>query len=495
MIPNPGLTLNDRLSSPNKLFECLAAGTPVVGSDFPTMRRIIVADPSASLGAVCDPASAGAIAEAIRSIVSLEPSDVQELRARCLRAAIERWNWQRESEHTPRALPRRCAGQRPPEGRLRRSVKAVPSRWSGILTHGGQSSRSAWRRGLFFPPRGSPANGCGRSASRDMTLRGPPTWVGGVLTAGHRGGWLVAILALVCAPIVAALATWLGMQPIAPGTSVRVTSIPALLTALANNALSEIVVANGTYAVSTAGSQGSNSLWIGSRFAGRTRPITVRAETRGGVTFDGGGAAYFGGLTFIEGAHDQTWDGFNFANGKPTQTGVVVFGSRAGVAAPHHITLRYIRFLSSLRWGGTNGDHTIYFSYAVGGPHDILLEDINVDGSGGLSSALQFYHSDSANRNAWNVTVRRLTVLKTERAIAIWVSSLRNILIDGATITGATGYAVRYEQPGSGTVLANITSTGSGSAASTARPGATRPASRSSTPASTHSRPARAASG
>ena len=40
------------------------------GSDFPTMRSIIVADPSASLGAVCDPASAGAIAEAIRSIVS-----------------------------------------------------------------------------------------------------------------------------------------------------------------------------------------------------------------------------------------------------------------------------------------------------------------------------------------------------------------------------------------------------------------------------------------
>ena len=98
VIPNPGLTLNDRLSSPNKLFECLAAGTPVVGSDFPTMRRIIVADASASLGAVCDPASAGALAEAIRSIVSLEPTDVQELRARCLRAAIERWNWQRESQ-------------------------------------------------------------------------------------------------------------------------------------------------------------------------------------------------------------------------------------------------------------------------------------------------------------------------------------------------------------------------------------------------------------
>jgi hypothetical protein len=65
-----------------------------------------------------------------------------------------------------------------------------------------------------------------------MTLRGPTTWVGGVLAAGHRGGWLVPILALVCAPIGAVLATWLGMQPIAPGTSVRVASIPSLLAAL-----------------------------------------------------------------------------------------------------------------------------------------------------------------------------------------------------------------------------------------------------------------------
>ena len=95
-IPYSGLTLNDRLSSPNKLFECLAAGTPVVGGDFPTMRRIIVADPSASLGA-------GSAIPRVRepSPRPFDPSsplglrDVQELRARCLRAAVERWKWQR----------------------------------------------------------------------------------------------------------------------------------------------------------------------------------------------------------------------------------------------------------------------------------------------------------------------------------------------------------------------------------------------------------------
>ena len=42
-------------------------------------------------------------------------------------------------------------------------------------------------------------------------------------------------------------------------------------------------------------------------------PVTVRAET-GGVVFDGGGASSFGGLSFEDGAHDQTWDGFRFAN-------------------------------------------------------------------------------------------------------------------------------------------------------------------------------------
>ena len=77
--------------------------------------------------------------------------------------------------------------------------------------------------------------------------------------------------------------------PAPAGPSVRVTSVAALLTALADNTVTEIVVANGTYRVSPASSKASNSLWIGSRYASRTRAVTVRAETRGGVTFDGGG--------------------------------------------------------------------------------------------------------------------------------------------------------------------------------------------------------------
>ena len=239
------------------------------------------------------------------------------------------------------------------------------------------------------------------------------------------------------------------------------TSIAALLSALANNAMTDIVVANGTYRVSAAASQASNSLWIGSRFAGRTQPVTVRAETRGGVTFDGGGALYFGGLSFEEGAHDQTWDGFDFANGQATSTGVIMFGGYNS-AAPYRITLRHISILGSCTGHNDLNDHGVYFSQSLGaGSHDLLLEDLSVDGSGGLSSALHFYHSDATHKNASNVTIRRLTVNGTFQPVILWDSTLRNITIDGATISNARSIAVRYEDPGAGIVLSNIVSTGS----------------------------------
>ena len=251
------------------------------------------------------------------------------------------------------------------------------------------------------------------------------------------------------------------------GTSVRVASIPALLDALDNNAVTDIVVANGTYQVSTAGKLASNSLWIGSRFVDRTNPVTVRAESRGGVTFDGGGTTSFGGLSFVQGAHHQTWDGFNFANGQATATGVITFGGHAGSAAPHHITLRHVTVLGSCTGRSTTAlsgslDHAIYVAHAVGGPHDLLFEDITVDGAGYLSSGLVFYHSDSANPNAWNVTVRRLKVTGTQQAIILWDRTVHDITIDGATLTNALAVAVRYEGPGQNIALRNITSTGSG---------------------------------
>ncbi len=90
-------TINHRMSTPNKLFECLAAGVPVVASDFPEMRRIVCDDPAGPLGVVAAPDDVAGLARAIRSIVAADPTARAALRARCLRAAHERWNWEIES--------------------------------------------------------------------------------------------------------------------------------------------------------------------------------------------------------------------------------------------------------------------------------------------------------------------------------------------------------------------------------------------------------------
>jgi glycosyltransferase involved in cell wall biosynthesis len=90
-------TLNHRLSTPNKLFESLAAGVPVVCSDFAPMRRIVLGDPLGPLGEVCDPLDPASIAAAIRAVLDRTPDERAALRARCLDAAHERWNWETES--------------------------------------------------------------------------------------------------------------------------------------------------------------------------------------------------------------------------------------------------------------------------------------------------------------------------------------------------------------------------------------------------------------
>jgi len=91
-------TLNHRISTPNKLFESIAAGVPVVGSDFPTMREILLDNAAGPLGAVCDPTDPDAVAAAIDSILRRSAADRAALRARCLAAAATRWNWDSQAQ-------------------------------------------------------------------------------------------------------------------------------------------------------------------------------------------------------------------------------------------------------------------------------------------------------------------------------------------------------------------------------------------------------------
>jgi glycosyltransferase involved in cell wall biosynthesis len=90
-------SLNHWYCTPNKLWESLAAGVPVVASDFPVMHRIVLDDPSGRLGAVCNPSDPASIASAITSIIGLPVPQREALGLRCLATAHGRWNWETES--------------------------------------------------------------------------------------------------------------------------------------------------------------------------------------------------------------------------------------------------------------------------------------------------------------------------------------------------------------------------------------------------------------
>lgn len=82
---------NNLLATPNKLFECIAVGVPVVVSDFPEMRAIV---DTWGVGATCDPRNPVSIADAVRDVLG---RDREALFAACRTAATERYSWQRQS--------------------------------------------------------------------------------------------------------------------------------------------------------------------------------------------------------------------------------------------------------------------------------------------------------------------------------------------------------------------------------------------------------------
>jgi glycosyltransferase involved in cell wall biosynthesis len=91
-------TLNHYLSSPNKLFEAMAAGVPVVGPDYPEFRRLVRDHAAGPLGRLCDPSEPSDVAAAIALILRASPVERARLRRRCRLAAVELWNWQREAD-------------------------------------------------------------------------------------------------------------------------------------------------------------------------------------------------------------------------------------------------------------------------------------------------------------------------------------------------------------------------------------------------------------
>ena len=92
VIPFLNTSLNNFHGLPNKIFEYIAAGIPVVASDFPQLRAVI---DRYDVGRTYDPDRPGALAEVIREVLA-DPARLEQLRANATAAAAE-LNWEVES--------------------------------------------------------------------------------------------------------------------------------------------------------------------------------------------------------------------------------------------------------------------------------------------------------------------------------------------------------------------------------------------------------------
>jgi len=80
------------ISLPNKLFEYMAAGIPVIASDFPQWREILE---EVECGVIVDPEDANAVAEAIDWLYS-HPDEAEAMGQRGRQAVLDRFNWNSE---------------------------------------------------------------------------------------------------------------------------------------------------------------------------------------------------------------------------------------------------------------------------------------------------------------------------------------------------------------------------------------------------------------
>jgi glycosyltransferase involved in cell wall biosynthesis len=95
LMPIQPTTLNHQYTTPQKLFESIAAGVPVVASDMPGMRAIVE---ELDAGVLCDPTDPALIAASLRTVLDAPAAERAARRERILRAAREQYSWEVQVE-------------------------------------------------------------------------------------------------------------------------------------------------------------------------------------------------------------------------------------------------------------------------------------------------------------------------------------------------------------------------------------------------------------
>jgi glycosyltransferase involved in cell wall biosynthesis len=88
-------TLNNRYSTPNKLWEAIAVGVPVVASDHPGMGPVVL---ELDAGVLVDPRDPIAIAGGIRELLGRSAASRAALRQRLMEASRSRYSWEVQLE-------------------------------------------------------------------------------------------------------------------------------------------------------------------------------------------------------------------------------------------------------------------------------------------------------------------------------------------------------------------------------------------------------------
>lgn len=117
VIPLVGSCLSYVLAAPNKLFEYMMAGIPVVATDLPDMAKVVREEHSGTL--ISDPTDPHSIAHAVRELLDGWES-LEDIGARARAAALARYNWEAETFKLLEVYDRLW-----PEGQLRPADEAA----------------------------------------------------------------------------------------------------------------------------------------------------------------------------------------------------------------------------------------------------------------------------------------------------------------------------------------------------------------------------------